>query len=106
MKLEAIVTKSQFGELLDELKRGEIASVSVTTNNEGEQIPLVTATVSTDRLIGFVRSTSATLSDPLREFPSALDALWIDGHTKSGEWSADNMVGMIGIWREVGEDWL
>ncbi len=106
MKLEAMVTDSQFEDLLEALRGDELSSICRAMNCDGQKIPMVTASVSTARLLGFVQKTNATPSREQYRFPDTSDALFIDGVSQAGDFPVDNMVGTIGIWRHWNEERL
>lgn len=106
MKLEAMVTDSQFDELLNELDGDEINSVCRMTSLEGQKIPLVTASVSTDHFLKFAQLTQATPSKEQLNFGSWESVIFIDAYNGTPDYQADNKTGLLGVWTGIGEEGL
>lgn len=102
MLMKAMVAASTFKDLLSSIRPDEVATVGLTSNSSGEQIPLVNANVSPDRFAEFAKKTDAEIVRESDDFLEFEHAIFIDAYSKTPEYVAENTVGLLGIWQNGG----
>lgn len=103
MKLEAMITGSKMDDILFDLDGDELRAISLLKGDGGKKVPLISANVSKDRYLEFIRQTNATPISDQGLRPAMQHAMFISAHTEAGDFICDNVTSHLGIWLAVGE---
>lgn len=98
MLLKAMVTRSKFREIVEKLSTREVIGVSMVENYFGDDnIPIITANATTDRMLEIAQDVQAT--PVLDDFmPSNYKRICLDAHSEAGDYQSDNALGQLWIW--------
>ncbi|KKM92181.1 hypothetical protein LCGC14_1221000 [marine sediment metagenome] len=102
MLLKAMVATSTFGDLIDDISPHELNKAALTLNDDGANIPLVTASVSPARFAEFVKWSCAEIARDEDHFPTFEHAIFITAYSKTPECEGDCSTGLLGIWQRQG----
>jgi len=101
MKLEAMVPRSVFNDILETLRKKELVNVRMSPlGHDYQDVVSITADVSPDRMLEIAQLTGATIANPETDHLAEFDRLVIENHLPTGGWRFDSYNGQVNIWLE------
>lgn len=104
MRLKAMVTRSVFGDLLKQLKKGEIDHIRRAWSDlMGNDFLTILATISTDKLLEIAGQVQATTERPELDLDSKYNSLTIESHGQLADNIYSSFQDQLCIWTDRNE---